>query len=112
MMKNSYLCSVCGADVTNGVGPSGLPIVTKFLQVLPSSHLFYMPACYHDIDYHLGATELHRKLADEFFLQRMLIEVKSKCKWYEKPWYKISAYRNYWFVCKFGSAFFNYKGCK
>jgi len=112
MKKAPNFCPKCKKEVTNGVGPSDLPSVTKFLQVLPSSHLFYEAACFHDIDYHLGATEMHRKKADDSFLERMILAVENSCKWYKKPWYMLSAYRNWFFVKKFGWKFFNYKGCK
>ena len=106
------VCPMCLKDVSNGVGPSGLPLVTKFLQVLPSSHLFYEPANFHDLAYHLGVKESDREKADLMFLVRMKEEVKARCAWYLRPWYILQAYRNYWFVKECGSQFFNYEGCK
>jgi hypothetical protein len=110
-MKAPSFCVKCG-EKFNGVGPSGLPIVTKFLQVLPSSHLFYDAANWHDYFYHTGSTDADRKNADDAFLALMLLAIKDRCKWYEKPFYKFSAYRNWFFVRKFGSTFFKYEACK
>lgn len=105
------VCPYCLQDVTNGVGPSDLPEVTKLLNDLPSSHLFRKAADWHDYGYHLGYSEIHRKIADEFFLADMLAAVNESCRWYSRGWYRLQAYRNYWFVKKYGGNFFNYKGC-
>lgn len=110
-MKAPKVCPICGLDVSNGVGPAGLHIITKFLQVLPSSHLFYEPANYHDLEYHWGRTETDREKADLRFLMRMKEQIKNDCSWYLKPWFTLQAYRNYFFVREFGNEFFSYKGC-
>jgi len=105
------VCPKCGKKVTNGIGPSDMPEVTKFLGALPSSHIFRIAADWHDYGYHLGKTEAERKAADELFYDCMMHEIESSCHWYSKAWYKLQAYRNYCFVREFGSKFFNYKGC-
>jgi hypothetical protein len=105
------ICPYCLNDVTNGVGPSNLPEVTELLNNLPSSHIFRKAADWHDYFYHLGYSEFHRRAADEYFYSLMLTAVDENCAWYLRPWYRLQAYRNYWFVGKFGSAFFNYAGC-
>lgn len=105
------VCPKCQRDVTNGVGPSALPGVTKLLNHLPSSHLFRRAADWHDYGYHIGMTEAHRKAADDYFYYCMLADIKTDCIWFLRPWYRIQAYRNYVFVRKFGSHFFNYRGC-
>lgn len=106
------ICKRCGKDVSNGVGPADLPVVTKFLSKLPSSHIFKNAADWHDYDYHLGTTEIHRRIADDRFYKEMKQSIKLLCKWYLVPWYKLQAYRNYLFVRKYGGNFFNYKGCQ
>lgn len=111
-MRSPNFCPICRADVTNGLGPSGLPMFTKFLQLLPSSHLFSDAANWHDMLYHSGSTESDRKKADDIFLELMNRAIRKRCKWFVRPWYKLSAYRNYLFVRKFGWKFFNYQGCK
>jgi hypothetical protein len=105
------VCPICGKNVTNGVGPSDMPEMTKFLNSLPSSYMFHNAADWHDYGYHLGGTEADRKSADEFFYNCMMHEIKSS-PWYLRAWYKIQAYRNYIFVRKFGGKFFNFKGCR
>lgn len=110
-MKAPNFCPQCKENF-NGVGPSDLPLLTEFLHMLPSSHLFYQAACFHDLLYHKGCTEADRKSADETFLQLMLSTVNIACNFYSKPWYRLQAYRNYWAVRWWGKRFFNYKGCK
>lgn len=110
--KAPNFCPRCLMDVTNGIGPADLPLVTEFLHMLPSSHIFYEAANWHDIAYHLGTTELDRKNADRMFLGLMKSIINIRCNFYSKPWYRLSAYRNYFCVRLMGSKFFNYKGCK
>lgn len=105
------VCPHCLKDVTNGVGPSDLPLVTKFLSELPSSHIFRIAANWHDYSYHLGYREVDRTMADEFFYRDMLESVSAKCNWFLRPWYRLQAWRNYLFVRKYGRMFFNYDGC-
>jgi hypothetical protein len=104
-------CPICGKSVANGVGPSDLPLATEFLHTLPSSHLFYESACLHDVLYHIGKNEKDRKNADKMFLDHMLGVVKTRCDDYEKPWFTLAAYRNYYAVRWWGAKFFNYDGC-
>jgi len=110
-VKSSNFCPNCKKNVTNGVGPSGLPEVTKFLHNLPSSHLFFHDANWHDLAYHIGRTEEDRKKADETFLENMLYTVKIECSPWAALWFKLSAYRNYYAVKLLGKRFFNYRGC-
>jgi hypothetical protein len=110
-LPNPY-CPICGEAVANGIGPADLPLTTKFLHMLPSSHLFYDSANLHDRLYHIGRTESDRKNADKKFLEHMLATIKMNCAEFRTSWYKISAYRNYYAVRWFGGKFFNYKGCK
>lgn len=105
------VCPICNKDVTNGVGPSDLPEVTKVLNNLPSSHIFRGAADWHDLRYHLGYTEWDRKKADDKFYKDMLEAIDSNCSWYSRGFYRLQASRNYWFVRKFGKSFFNYQGC-
>lgn len=106
------VCPFCKKDVTNGVGPADLPTVTKVLNDLPSSHIFRKAAEWHDYNYHIGYEENHRKVADESFYRNMVAAIKESRPWYFIGWYRLQAYRNFWFVRKFGSNFFNYKGCR
>lgn len=110
--KAPIFCHECRRDVTNGIGPADMPEVTKFLHRLPSSHMFYESANWHDLNYHLGKTEDDRKKADDYFLKCMLYDIKVYCNFYSKPWYRLQAYRNYYAVRWLGKAFFNYEGCK
>lgn len=112
MKKAPNFCPKCKNDVTNGVGPSDLPAVTKFLHTLPSSHMFYESANWHDYLYHKGCTEDDRLKADKKFLELMLADIKGNCAEFRTSWYKILAYRNYFAVRMFGKKFFNYEGCK
>jgi hypothetical protein len=111
MAERGGICPVCQRSVANGVGPSDMPLATEFLHTLPSSHLFYEPANLHDVLYHIGNTEKDRKKADKMFLEHMLDTVKKRCDDYEKPWFTLAAYRNYFTVRWFGERFFNYEGC-
>lgn len=105
------ICPHCKTKIGNGVGPADCEVVTKLLHNLPSSHLFYDAANYHDLAYHIGGGELQREFADYLFLKRML-EATKKCNFFMKPIYFLSAYRNYYAVRLFGKRFFNYAGCK
>lgn len=111
MMKAPSFCTRCLVATGNGIGPADIPILTKFLQIFPSSHLFKNAANWHDYLYHLGLNEADRKKADDTFLYFMRLAVKNECSWYLKPWYTLQAYRNFWFVKKFGKRYFNYAGC-
>lgn len=111
-MKSPEICPYCSLDVTNGVGPSDCEIVTKLLHNLPSSHLFYDAANYHDLAYHIGSDEQDRKKADEIFLENMLRTVSIYCCGFYAIMYTMAAYRNYYAVRLFGKRFFNYAGCK
>lgn len=129
-----YVCPVCGEVVVNGVGPSGMPIVTTVLNKLPSSHVFYRPACQHDVDYHL---QIGKKEADIIFLKNMkkaawdLYPVVERDHWYSwfNPKKAISAlgtagdfskrraliafaYRNYYAVKWCGKSAYKEGGCK
>lgn len=111
LAKNGGVCPVCGKAVANGIGPEDMPLATKFLHTLPSSHLFYQSANLHDILYHIGRTETDRENADKMFLNHMIAAIKMCCNSFQKPLYTFAAYRNYYFVRCFGEKFFNYKGC-
>jgi len=110
--KAPNLCPRCLVDCTNGVGPADMPEVTKFLHRLPSSHMFYESANWHDYLFHLGHTDEDRLKADKKFLELMLLDVAICCNPYSRPWFKMLAYRNYYAVRMFGKKFFNYNGCK
>jgi hypothetical protein len=108
MEKSNYYCYGCKEEVANGVGPSGLPTVTTILNKLPSSSIFYDDACQHDKDYH---DQIGKKLADDFFLQSMKKSVKSQpyiSRWF---WYA-QAYRNWWFVDRFGDEAYRDGACR
>ena len=111
MEEAPKVCPFCLNDVTNGIGPSDLPEVTKLLNNLPSSHVFRSAADWHDYLYHLGATEDNRCDADHIFYDYMLEAVEEKCVWFSKWWYRLQAKRNFIAVREFGGNFFNYKGC-
>jgi hypothetical protein len=102
---NNGKCSICGlAFQRNGVGPAGNGEFTKFLNSLPSSHIFAESANLHDVFYHYKLSEKDRKRVDDIFLARMLIASEKrggKLSW----WYKLQAYRNYWCVRAFGAKF-------
>jgi hypothetical protein len=106
-------CSRCSGVLENGLGPADLPILTEWLNKLPSSHVFYEAACRHDVLYHtLGGPESNREYADTIFLDLMKRAVREKVKFHLRWLYYASAYRNFLFVRKFGSIFFNYSGCR
>lgn len=115
-LPNPY-CPICGEatakgiPIANGVGPADMPLATKFLHMLPSSHLFYDSANLHDILYHIGRTEEDRKNADNKFLEHMLVTVRTKCSGYKRPWFTLAAYRNYYSVRWLGGRFFSWDGC-
>jgi len=121
-----YVCENCGEVVANGVGPSGMPIITTILNMLPSSSIFYRDACDHDMNYH---RQIGRELADNMFLTGMRLSVyrkypEHKSKWYDyinpangyrfsmRKFFMLQADRNYVFVDKFGSSAYKEGICK
>ena len=129
-----YKCRYCGEKVCNGVGPSGLPFVTTILNKLPSSHVFFLPACNHDVDYH---EQKDKVMADKQFLVRMKVAAFKKYPVVEREhWYSwlnpvkaidalgaakdfsarraliAFAYRNYYAVKWFGDSAYKEGKCK
>lgn len=115
IINAKYVCMRCGEIVANGVGPSGLPMITTILNKLHSSHIFYIDACEHDEGYHL---QEGKDLVDRKFLESMKESVREEYTFVTGTgfWGKIRAtarnsaiqskrsfflgmaYRNYWFV--------------
>ena len=115
-IDKEYVCECCGKVVANGVGPSGMPIVTTILNKLPSSHIFYRDACNHDMNYH---RQIGKQLADAMFLTDMKLSCyrkfpEHKSRWYDwvnpkngynftmRNFFLLMADRNYLFVDKWG----------
>jgi len=102
---NNGRCPICDCVFQrNGVGPAGNGEFTKFLNSLPSSHIFAESANMHDVFYHYKLSEKDRKRADTIFLARM-IEASEKRGRRLSWWYKLQAYRNYWTVRAFGAKY-------
>lgn len=72
MAERGGICEICKIPITNGIGPSGMPLVTEFLHMFPSSHVFFEAGNFHDVLYHKGCTENDRLSADKKFLELML----------------------------------------
>lgn len=106
-------CPVCGKEFTpNGIGPQDIPELTSVLNSLPTSHILRYGANFHDWLYHIGTTEADRKAADDLMFAKNRWKIGVCVKWYNRPFYHISNYRNYLFVRAFGKKFFYKDGCK
>lgn len=104
-------CGKCGILTANGIGADDTPELNKFLQSLPSSHLFYEASVGHDLNFHLARTKEDVKRANEIFLKDMLEACKSKPLWQRWFW-QIQARRNFWFVDAYGEKFCDFRGCE
>lgn len=113
------ICNVCNRLINiNGCGPSNDGWKTTLVRILPSSKNFEEACNKHDIAYHNKGLKKSRENAEKIrleadnqFLNDMKSIVKNNISWYKRPFYYAHAYRNYYFVRKFGSEYFNYNGC-
>jgi len=108
-LEHLGVCKFCGKNVANGLGGEGC-LINPVLHALPSSHLFRKAANVHDVLFHQGWTDEHRKIADDIFLKLML-EATNSLPFLQRQWYKLQAYRNYAAVRLFGKKYFSSKRC-
>jgi hypothetical protein len=94
-------CPECNEEVsTNGVGPSGSPKFSWWLQKVYSNSckLFHEAGVLHDFHYHIY--EYGKTRADTEFLVDMLRIAKAR-PWYSRGWYKYQA-RKFYTAVKYG----------
>lgn len=111
MAEFGGICPVCKKRFKpNGVGGKGDPL-TPILQKLPTSSVLKIGANYHDWAYHLGPNWGTREDADRLMLEHNRLAIAKFCEWWQKPFYHLANYRNYYAVRKFGNKFWNRDDC-
>lgn len=111
------ICPICGKPwKSNGTGPTSLPLVAKFLQMLPSEKkLGGFPPKFHDLAFlicpegwavsakygSLEVTAVDFDSANDGYRDLMKAQAARRSRILRKMWQDI-ADRNYAFVCEFG----------